>query len=199
VRSRSMTSYLKLQIKSAWTKSETVNALRRWENFYLLKSMTFEEPLRLHLGCGRRHLDGYVNIDHLKTDATDKVLDIRRLPFKDNSVEIIETYHVIEHLPRHDLPKVLKEWRRILAPGGKLVIECPNLDESVKEYLQGNDERLDNIFGKQRFPGDIHLFGYNFRRLRELLEVCEYRDIKECLPKDYHVQQEPCLRVECIK
>lgn len=155
--------------------------------------------LNLHLGCGDRHFEDYVNIDVRKTRATDIVCDIKKLPYPDNSVALIETYHVIEHLLRHDLPKALKEWHRILTRGGKLIIECPNFDEAVKEYIYGNEKRIDNIFGLQRFPGDVHQFGYNFQRLKRLLEEVGFKNIQEKEPRDYHAKDEPCLRVECVK
>lgn len=155
--------------------------------------------LKLHLGCGERYFKGYVNIDLRKTSATDLVCDISKLPFSDNSVERIEIYHVVEHLPRHDFPKALKEWRRVLVEGGKLIIEYPDFDTVVKEYIAGNEKRLDNIFGMQRFRGDTHLFGYNFTRMKKTLEDCGYKEVKSCEPTDYHRLQEPCLRVEACK
>lgn len=158
-----------------------------------------KKTLKLHLGCGDIHLNGYVNIDWRKTRVTDLVCDIRKLPYPDNSVKIIETYHLIEHLPRHDFPKALKEWYRLLVPGGKLIIECPDFDDAVKEYIEGNEKRLDNIFGLQRFPGDAHLFGYNFKRLKKILESAGFKNIQKREPRDYHAKDEPCLRVECIK
>jgi len=156
-------------------------------------------PLKLHLGCGVKHLDGYVNIDHRKTPATDLVCDIRKLPYPAGSVDLIETYHVIEHLKRHDLSVALKEWHRVLVVGGKLIIECPDFDEAVKEYIGGNEKRIDNIFGLQRFPGDVHQFGYNFKRLKKALEEAGFEDIEQREPQDYHTKDEPCLRADCVK
>jgi len=158
-----------------------------------------KNPLKLHLGCGNRHIEGYVNIDWRKTAATDLVCDVRKLPYPDNSIRLIETYHVIEHFPRHDLPIVLKEWHRVLVPGGSLIIECPDFDGAVSEYLEGNEKRLDNIFGLQRFHGDVHLFGYNFERLVRSLEQAGFEQIEKGEPQDYHAKDEPCLRVSCVK
>ena len=84
-------------------------------------------------------------------------------------------------------------------PGGKLVTECPDLDQAVRDYLAGNDERLFNIFGRQRFPGDTHLFGFNVPRLRALLESVGFTGVVEGEPEDYHKHLEPCIRVECTK
>ncbi len=124
---------------------------------------------------------------------------IKKLPYPDGSADAIELYHVIEHLPRHDLPVALGEWNRVLRPGGKLIIECPDFDVAVKEYVTGNEKRLDNIFGLQRFPGDVHFFGYNFRRLKTLLEDAGFVAIEQREPRDYHTKDEPCLRVEASK
>ncbi|NQU87283.1 MAG: methyltransferase domain-containing protein [Mariniphaga sp.] len=155
--------------------------------------------LKLHLSCGNRRIDDYINIDLRKTGVTDLVCDIRKLPYSSNSTELIEAYHVIEHLPRHDLPKTIKEWRRLLIPSGRLIIECPDFDEDVKEYLKGNQKRLDNVFGLQRFNGDTHLFGHNSKRLKTLLEEVGFINIINKEPQDYHSKGKPCLRVECIK
>jgi predicted SAM-dependent methyltransferase len=155
--------------------------------------------IKLHLGCGKNHFEGYINIDLRETSATDLECDITCLPFDDNTAELIETYHVIEHLPRYDLPRALKEWFRVLKKDGKLVIECPDFDRTVMEYLEGNVDRIDNIFGLQRFPGDAHLFGYNFMRLKKNLVECGFRNIQQCEPRDYHKDLEPCLRVEAFK
>lgn len=193
-----------IKFQETWYNSNFFNAIRRSINPTIVKlKYTLEirdkNSLKLHLGCGDRYFEGYINIDWKKTKATDLVCDIRKLPYPDNSVELIETYHVIEHLPRHDLPKVLKTWYRILMVGGKLIIECPDFDEAVKEYIEGNEKRLNSIFGLQRFPGDTHMFGYNFKRLKKNLEISGFKDIQKKKPQDSHAKEEPCLRIECIK
>lgn len=181
-----------------------LNAIRRKVNFAIVElkykfKIKDRTPPRLHLGCGGQHFEGYINIDRRKTRATDLVCDIRKLPYPDSSVELIETYHVIEYLPRHDLAKALQGWHRVLSPNGRLIIECPDFDKTVKEYIRGNEERLNSIFGLQRFPGDTHLFGYNFERLKKNLEKVGFDNIRKKEPQDYHSKDEPCLRVECIK
>jgi len=155
--------------------------------------------IRLHLGCGGVHLKDYINIDIRRTKATDYVCDVTSLPFFGNSVEIIETYHMIEHLPKKNFLKALENWFYILVPGGKLVIEFPDFDKIVQEYLGGNEERLDDIFGLQRFKGAAHFYGYNFKRLKRILEQNSFERITVSKPEDYHKSEEPCLRVEAYK
>ena len=129
------------------------------------------------------------------------ICDVTKLPYLSNSVELIETYHVIEHLSRHELPKALREWNRVLQSSGLLIIECPDFDELVRKYLEGDERQLDGIFGLQRFKGDYHFFGYNFQRLKRILEACGFKHIEKKEAKDYHALIEgwACIRVECIK
>jgi predicted SAM-dependent methyltransferase len=158
-----------------------------------------KEPLRLHLGCGQRRLDGFINIDVNPSSATDYVADVARLPCRDNSVERIESYHMIEHIPLQAVTRLLEEWRRVLRPDGSLVIECPDVDQIMREYLDGREERLVGVFGHQRFPGDTHLWGYNESRLRRLLQSVGFASVVSEEPRDYHKNHWPCLRVVAHK
>ena len=155
--------------------------------------------LVLNLGCGEHRVPGAVNIDRRNTPAADVVCTVTRLPYRKASVRRIESYHVLEHLPRAVAERALDHWFALLEPGGTLVVECPDFDSAVGEYLSGNDGRLGNIFGLQRFPGDFHLWGWNARRLtRTLLEI-GFTDVKQPPATDYHTLSEPCLRIEGVK
>ena len=54
--------------------------------------------LRLNLGCGAKHLEGYINVD--KFGNPDVRLDLETFPWpwEDNSAIAIELRHVLEHL-----------------------------------------------------------------------------------------------------
>lgn len=193
----------KIKFKEVWHNSNFLSAIRCSINYVIIKlkyrlGMNGKNPLKLHLGCGSQHLEGYMNIDWRKTGATDIVCDLTKLPYPDHSVELIETCHVIEHLSRHDLPRVFKKWYLLLIQEGKLIIECPNFDEVVKEYMK-DEKRIDNIFGLQRYHGDAHQFGYNFKRLKKLMEDAGFKNIQQKEPQNHHSENEPCLRVECVK
>jgi predicted SAM-dependent methyltransferase len=192
-----------IKLEKIYYSSIFLNLIRRNINPLIVKLKyklrTNRDLLKLHLGCGSKHLSGYVNIDWRKTNATDLVLDIKKLPYPDNSVVRIETYHVIEHLSRYDLIKTLKEWHRVLKIGGQLIIEFPDFDKIVKKYLEGDEKQLDGIFGLQRFKSDYHFFGYNFKRLKGLLEGCGFSNIEGKKAKDYHSIEWSCIRIECFK
>ncbi len=50
-----------------------------------------------------------------------------RLPFESNSIDLVTSFHVIEHLEsEEDMKKVLLEVKRVLKPDGYLFLETPN-------------------------------------------------------------------------
>jgi predicted SAM-dependent methyltransferase len=183
-----------------------LNFIRRKVDYVRLKFLFpfFREdlfPIVLNLGCGNRRRENAINIDLRKTKVTDFVADITNLPLPKESVKKIESYHLVEHLPWRSVTGVFENWYEILIPGGELVIECPDFDQNVKDYLSGKETKMQlfYIFGRQRFPGDTHHFGYNFERLKNLLKSAGFRDIKKEEPQDYHKKEAACLRVEAFK
>jgi predicted SAM-dependent methyltransferase len=110
---------------------------------------------------------------------------------------LIESYHLIEHFPRHEFPKILAMWRRLLKSGGVLIIECPDFDECVRKYLNGDESQLDGIFGLQRYVGDTHYFGYSFERLSKLLIEYGFSNVVRKEATDYHKEILPSMRIEC--
>ena len=81
---------------------------------------------KLNLGCGDKILPGYINVDVAEArlgKKPDVLCDLRKLtPFEDQSVDEILSVHVVEHFWRWEVVDILKEWVRVLKPGGKLVI-----------------------------------------------------------------------------
>ena len=47
--------------------------------------------------------------------------------------------------------------------------------------------------------GDAHYFGYNFERLKDMLEETEFTNIERKDAQDLHTREAVCLRVECIR
>jgi SAM-dependent methyltransferase len=120
---------------------------------------------KLHLGCGGNYWPTHTNVD-LYAEKVDVRADVRDLPFDDGSYDLIESHHVIEHLDRRDGERALKEWHRVLAPGGICFVSCPdilaNYDVLVKSV--GTPEYWDQmvmvIYGEGGAPGLHHLYGY---------------------------------------
>lgn len=98
----------------------------------------FPVPARLHLGCGNKRLDGYVNVDIVPSLATDLVTNISSLPmFAEGTVEEVRLSAVYEHLYRPERLRAIREWHRVLRPGGTLVLAyIPDFDVMARAYLE---------------------------------------------------------------
>lgn len=96
--------------------------------------------MRLNLGCGDKPLEGHVNVDVAPSRLgkhPDVICDVRRLaPFRDDSAEEILAVHVVEHFWRWEVTDILRDWTRVLQPGGKMILECPNLISACQELLK---------------------------------------------------------------
>jgi predicted SAM-dependent methyltransferase len=181
-----------MRLRSSYT-SHVKQFLTIGRNYWRLRKPT--GPLKLHLGCGHKRLPGFINIDFNYCLAVDYVCDISKLPCPDHSAERIEAYHVIEHIPFPVVGKVLSEWKRVLLPGGTLVLECPDLEAAARGYLQGNERMLGSIFGYHRFKGDAHCWGYTSESLGSLLESVGFTQVRSEEAQDYHAAHEPCIRM----
>lgn len=96
--------------------------------------------MRLNLGCQIHYFDSWVNIDIVGDDPNvrvDLACDVSSLPYGDNSVDFIYAGHLVEHFYPDTLPVALKEWHRVLRPGGKLVVVTPDCGTVMRDYTRG--------------------------------------------------------------
>jgi len=156
-----------------------------------------EKPLKLHLGCGSVHLDGYVNMDiqdwagacDLTADASDLHM------FRDDCVDHIFNHAVLEHIPPWDTARTLREWNRVLKPGGTIQIEVPDLERIFQDWLVhktlGEQEAIDNIYGGNKAPNKVysrqdHLTGFTYDRLTRMMSECSFTGFKRLEHPKYH-------------
>jgi glycosyltransferase involved in cell wall biosynthesis len=85
---------------------------------------------QLNLGCGKKHLPGWWNVDRFAAAGPDEVVDLEQLPwpFADDSADAVLLEHVLEHLGRDSetFLGILRELYRIAAPGGTVRIVVPH-------------------------------------------------------------------------
>ena len=93
---------------------------------------------RLHLGCGKTILAGWVNLDLLPGEGVDVVADLDKcgeipLPFEDNTFDEFLASHLFEHL-RNPLP-FMQELHRVAKPGAKAVfrVPCGSSDDAYED------------------------------------------------------------------
>ena len=83
-----------------------------------------KKPLeKLYFTAGLTYIPGFRNIDY--SDHAEITLDLEKdqLPFEDNSVEVIFSYHTLEHVRNY--LHALGEIHRVLAHGGVLYLGVP--------------------------------------------------------------------------
>lgn len=203
----------KRRINRGWTEKEhrgidsfqqTVNLeeIKRLEN--IVSSLNFE-PKKVEIGSGYSPHPGYLHLDIRKgLPELDYVCDFskEKLPFKDGEVSEILANHLIEHLSFRKLPFVIREWHRVLSPGGKITLRTPNLRFICENYLAGKTtpehpvdegfvkEHLANevtpawwanikLFSGQDYEANFHSVCFDFEMLKATLERYGFTDVKE--------------------
>jgi len=132
-------------------------------------------------GVGSIPLEGFINVDIRPQKGVDVVCDIRGLfRWKDNSVEEIRASHIIEHFTVEEIPIILKEWHRVLMPGGLLRVYCPDANKIIESYTNGNiDMRKFSafLFGRQTYEGNLHKIALDRHRLDNFIEEAGFKII----------------------
>jgi len=95
-------------------------------------------PIKLNIGGGKEHrkVDGWTIID--LRESADVVLDItkERLPYENDTVDVIFTSHTLEHIYPQKLGFVLSEFYRMLKPEvGLLRIGVPDIEMAIRAYV----------------------------------------------------------------
>ncbi|HUV49876.1 MAG TPA: tetratricopeptide repeat protein [Anaerolineae bacterium] len=157
----------KVSISSKPSVSEQASAINQnGEDFFIRK---------LHIGGKAFHPEWEV-INAVPAKSVDHVGDAKNLSrFGDEIFLEIYASHVLEHFDYvSELDAVLKEWARVLQPGGKLYISVPDMDKLANLFLMKDKLNLQErfhvmrmMFGGQTSAYDYHKVGFN----REILET----------------------------
>ncbi len=78
-----------------------------------------------------------------------RVMDVAAMSFKDESFDLVCSFETIEHIPDHEA--FLFEARRVLKPGGKLVISSPNVEQYSADTGDGSNPFHITEFSKTEF------------------------------------------------
>jgi predicted SAM-dependent methyltransferase len=147
--------------------------------------------MKLHLGCGERYFEGYVNIDYPLTEHTvqkksvaDVQANLLTLRYETGTVDEIRLHHVFEHFSRSVACALLTNWYFWLKPGGVLHIEVPDFSRTARWSISGMMRRkrtnvgLRHIFGSQEAHWAVHYEGYSKKLLTKMLGIFGFR-VKE--------------------
>jgi predicted SAM-dependent methyltransferase len=140
--------------------------------------------IQIHLGCGKRYIPGFIHVDIDQYPHVDHVSDIASLPFfEDNYADVIYSCHALEYFDRVEVLAVLKEWKRVLKPGGVLRTAVPNLEALIEVYKQtGETERIIGpLFGRIEINENQRLYHktvYDFNSLSKVLDKAGFSSVQ---------------------
>lgn len=111
--------------------------------------------MKINLGCQIHYFEGWTNQDIVGDDPNmkvDMVCDAAHLPVLDGTVDFIYAGHLVEHYFPNTLRDALKEWHRVLKPGGKIVIVTPDCGAIFRDYAMGKLQSIEatwqQIYGR---------------------------------------------------
>ncbi len=141
--------------------------------------------LKIHLGCGKRQMPGYLHVDLADFPHIDHQHDVRSLPMlDDDSARLIYASHTLEYFDREEVGDVLAEWRRVLQPGGVLRLAVPDFAALCAVYQRQGDlsQVIGPIFGRWRIPGTetvvFHKTVYDFASLSDVLTAAGFYKVR---------------------
>jgi len=176
----------------------------------------YNHNAKFNFGCAGDIMHDAINVD-LYDERAGLLMDIQKpMPdMPDDCGGLIIASHVFEHLNPFTIVQTLIEWKRILRPGGKLVMEMPHFIKLCEWVLDAY--RLPEK--KQDMPGNIammygvinttdkddaskitspHLYGWYEENLKEQLDRAGYVNIS-FTDKTEYPHPGPCFRVEAFK
>ena len=149
--------------------------------------------MKLHLGCGAHFLKDRGWTD---TDIEPKAPHVMRLdasrafPFESKSFSHVFSEHMIEHIPHAAGQEMLHECYRVLQPGGRIRISCPDLAFLIAIETGGSSQlQSDYLAFKKCTPcvlfndfmreGGLHQFIYDGITLARDMSDAGFASIKK--------------------
>jgi len=158
----------------------------------------------VNLGCGVNTSSEFINVDARGFPHTHHIHNVTNLSmFPSDSVDLLYASHLLEHVPRGELIKTLKEWKRVLKKGGVLRFGVPDFDGLIEVYtLSGKDVKIivNQLMGTDGEYDDHHTI-WNEKYAREVLQEAGYKEVRRWDPKEvsHHDFTDKTMRTVCVE
>lgn len=144
------------------------------------QDITVTSSIRLDVGCGKGPRPGFIGVDRT---LGGEMLPRMRLKdgteFDDNSVDEIYASHCLEHLGHWEARDMIREWNRVLKPGGRLRVAVPDMRKIFEGYCNAAPINVGGYcWGGQTDENDFHKTGFDEGLLTALLEHFGFDDVK---------------------
>jgi len=122
----------------------------RWNWGVLYRQIQGLNIDRLHVGCGKVLLPGWLNITYEKREEYGRIKKVagvwwlnfnalNSLPVPDESIQYLAASHFIEHLDFTAGIRFTKEAFRVMKKCGVIHLSCPDLELYASNYISGTD------------------------------------------------------------
>ena len=92
------------------------------------------------LGCGTRKMKGSIGMDIVPVPGVDVVASMEAgLPFKDNSLDAVYAYHVLEHMD--DFLAIMGDIWRVCRDGAKVRVKVPHASSTFMTWKDPTHRR----------------------------------------------------------
>lgn len=138
--------------------------------------------MRIHLGCGKRDWPGWTNVDG--ADFPHVVhYDVTLQHFHSDQADLLYSSHLLEYFDRDEGLEVLKNWYRVLKPGGVLRLAVPDWDNMIHALRfkgLGLEDILGPLYGKMQMDDRTiyHKTVYNYYELKAALKEAGFMNIR---------------------
>ncbi|MGI9471592.1 MAG: hypothetical protein ACR2NZ_08690 [Rubripirellula sp.] len=170
------------------------------------------KDVKLNLGCGPMHLDGYINVDGDSRACADFYIDFSELgdAFAPGSIREILMVHSLSYLNLWQAKNFFVTAFRLISPGGKLIIELPSIEKCSQHLLASRGDEaayLEGVRGIYAFDlSEItnqieftpYSFGWSAWHLEQELRAAGFGEVIESEPH-FHEQPWRDIRLEAIK
>ncbi|SHF98613.1 methyltransferase domain-containing protein [Vibrio gazogenes] len=117
-------------VKKILSGFRLIGSKKKW------KRLALSENIKLELGSGaKKGANGWTTIDEAPADIR---WDLRRgIPLPNDTVDIIYSSHLLEHIPYDQLLPFLHECRRVMKSNAEFSVCVPNFRLYVDAYKKG--------------------------------------------------------------
>lgn len=155
------------------------------------------------IGCGPGHVAQYLadrGVNAVGLDLSPEMVaeagklhpaltfhagDMRKLPFSDGELAAITAFYSIIHIPREGVTETLREWRRALRPGGRVLMGYHKGDQVV---------HLDEWWGE---AVNLDFAFFTNEEMRGYLEAAGFT-VEEAIERPPYEQEHPSTRAYIV-
>lgn len=98
--------------------------------------------MKLNLGCGYHKPEGWINADIDPRVEPDVLVENYSLPWDDDTFDQVGIMQVLYHIPLEQVPVFLTEVKRVTAPGGQVMVICPDVRQRFEWFVTVENDSI---------------------------------------------------------